>query len=124
MTMSKRQHRSQENLRNLSPIQNRQTPENRERNIQKGIILLEGMNAFSPKIIFHTVMDKLRKPTSRTLDIIMIKSDRHSVTMERLKNSRFRVTSDNQTLKPFISDKRGAIEEVSARIATSGMKVV
>jgi len=126
--MSKHQHRSQENLRNLVQGNGNSTnsdgkKQKKEKKINKGLIVLRGMDCFSAANVIRVIGAKLKKPAAKKCQIITVQSDRCSdVVLNALADRRFEIVSDG--CHNFTTDKRGAIQEIAQRVAADGLKVV
>jgi len=115
--MSKHQHRSQENLRNLvqgngNPTNSDGKKQKKEKKINKGLIVLKGMDCFSAANVIRVIESKLQKPAAKKCQIITIQSDRcTNVVLNALADRRFEIVSEG--CHNFITDKRGAIQEIA-----------
>ena len=124
--MAKHQHRSQENLRNLA--RGNDNPQNNEggkkkKKVKKGLIVLEGMDCFSAANVIRVIGAKLKKPAAKKCQIITVQSDRCTdVVLNALPDRRFEIVSEG--LHNFVTDKRGAVQEIAQRVAADGFQVV
>lgn len=120
--MSKKQHRSQENLRNVA-LATAQKPDSKpQKKIDPTVVSIQGMDEFCPRAATSRLTEALK---GNKIKLALIQTSNVSISMKKLKTNfgepqRWRAATTNR--KSFTGSKRDVMEWAGEAVALAWQK--